>query len=81
MTNRNQNLVILFGIIKKMIRNQQLDKLSDLFMHIGEALLVAAFATQFFTGPDIIVFTKTLTLGVFSIYFSLKLIELKEDKK
>jgi hypothetical protein len=61
-----------------MIKNQQIDKLSDLCMHVGEAFLIAAFAVQVFTGSDIIVFIKSIALGIAFIYFSLRIIELKE---
>lgn len=60
-----------------MLQNQQLDKLSDLFLDLGKGLFLASFAISIFTHVEAILFVKAFTTGILCVIFSLKLIDLK----
>jgi hypothetical protein len=64
-----------------MIRNQQIDKLSDLFLDLSKGTFLAAFGIQFFTPLNSVVFLKLIILGLLLVFFSLKVLELKQDGK
>lgn len=57
--------------------DQQIEKLSDLFMDLGKGLFVLVFTVSVIKEIDFIVFLKYLLSGIICAYFSLKLLELK----
>ena len=63
-----------------MIRDQQIDKISELFIDVAKGLFLVAFASQFFTSSDIIIFVKNFFAAVFATLLSLKILELKNKK-
>lgn len=60
------------------IREEQVDKLSDLFMFIGKSLLLATFTVSIFTPAELVGLLKLLISGIVCVYFSLKIIEVKK---
>ena len=62
-----------------MIRNQQIDNLSELFLDIAKGILLGTLATPFFTTSDIIVFVKGFGVGAFCTFLSIKVLEFKKE--
>jgi hypothetical protein len=63
-----------------MLSNQQLDKLSELFLDLSKGSFLAAFALPLLTGGNTILFIKTFILGLIFTFFSIKLISMKGEK-
>lgn len=61
-----------------MLRDDQIDKLSDLFLDFAKGLFLAGFALQIFTQSDIISFWKYYLTGATSAFFAIKVLELKK---
>lgn len=57
---------------------RQIEKLSDLFMDLAKGLLLAAFTVSVLKEVDFLSLLKYLVSGILSVYFSLKLLEVKE---
>lgn len=57
------------------LNDQQINKLSDLFMDIARGLFLAAFATPILTNVDFLLLSKLLISGILYVYFSLKLLK------
>ncbi len=58
--------------------NQQLDKLSDLFMDLAKGLFLAIFAVPVFSGgADFLFLLRTIISGIICVYASLWLINQK----
>lgn len=64
-----------------MLTNQQIDKLSDLFMDLAKGLLLGGFAIQAITRSDIFFIIRSFGVAVFCVYFSLKILELKKGQE
>ena len=64
-----------------MIRNQQIDKISELFLDLSKGTFLAAIGIQIFSGINVIIFLKLNLLGLALAFFSLKALELKQDGK
>lgn len=56
----------------------QIQKLSDLFMDLAKGLFLAGFAVPIITDVDFAVLIKYFVSAILSLYFSLKLLEIKE---
>lgn len=57
---------------------RQIEKLSDLFMDLAKGLLLAAFTVSVLKEVDFLSLLKYMVSGILSVYFSLKLLEVKE---
>lgn len=64
-----------------MIKDQQIDKLSDFFMRIAEGLMLGSFGVQAFTKFDILTSILSGLVALSFVYWSLKILELKIGKK
>ncbi len=64
-----------------MIRDQQIDKISELFLDLAKGLFLAAFGVQFFTGSDIILFWKYILGAISCATFAIGIISVKGDRK
>lgn len=60
------------------LNRKQIEKLSDLFMDLAKGLFLAAFGVSVLKGIDFLSLLKYLVSGILSVYFSLKLLEVKE---
>lgn len=60
------------------LNSRQVEKLSDLFMDLAKGLLLAAFTVSVIKEIDLLSLLKYLASGILSVYFSLKLLEVKE---
>jgi hypothetical protein len=61
-----------------MIRNQQIDKLSDLFLDLSKGTILSDFAIQVFTGINVVIFIKLFIAGLVFAFISIKVLELKQ---
>lgn len=57
---------------------RQIERLSDLFMDLAKGLLLAAFTISVIREIELLSLLKYLVSGILSVYFSLKLLEVKE---
>lgn len=54
-----------------MIRDQQIDRLSEFFMHIAEALIISSFTIQVLTKADLFTSIRTTLFALFCLLASL----------
>lgn len=64
-----------------MLRNDQIDKISELFLDLAKGLFLAAFAIQIFTGSDIIMLGKYIVSAISSAIFGTYVLTLKGNRK
>lgn len=77
MKSKSQNFHKKYVMLKLMLKltNQQIEKLSDLFMDLGKGLILASFTAPILTSIDFVIFLKLSFGGILCVYFSLSLVK------
>lgn len=68
------------GYNRPMIRDQQIDKISEFFIDVSKGLTLAAFAIRLFTTSDIIIFWIYIITAFTCAIFAIKVLELKKRR-